>query len=350
MREDIDVAFERDPAARTRAEVLLTYPGVHALWLHRLAHWLWRHHRHLLARIVSHFNRALTGIEIHPGAKIGRRVFIDHGMGIVIGETAEVGDDVLMYQGVVLGGTSLVKTKRHPTVQDGVVLGAGAIVLGPITIGESARVGAGSVVIKDVPPEATVVGVPARLAGRRPTEIDALEHAQLPDPIVRALTRVSERESELEERIHRLEKHMAELHASVLAESTAGGEKGLEDALWDALGNVLDPEMGVSVVDLGLVRRVQAQNGDARIELIFTSPDCPFAGELIEQIRRTASNVEGIQHVSVHVLDEPWSWDYVRLNGRSPVPHEVIQRIWQKANGEGTTLAPPSPRRDATSS
>ncbi|MBA53579.1 MAG: serine O-acetyltransferase [Pseudomonadales bacterium] len=163
IREDIQSVFHRDPAARTSLEVLLNYPGLHAVLMHRLAHKLWGMNFKLLARCVSSFSRWFTGIEIHPGATIGRRFFIDHGMGVVIGETAEVGDDVTIYHGVTLGGTTWNKGKRHPTLQNGVVVGAGAKVLGPITINENARVGSNAVVTKDVPAEATVVGIPGRI-------------------------------------------------------------------------------------------------------------------------------------------------------------------------------------------
>ncbi len=207
IREDIQAALKNDPAARSAWEVFFCYPGIHALWIHRIAHFLWNRRLRFLARLVSHIGRALTGVEIHPGARIGRRVFIDHGMGVVIGETAEVGDDVIMYQGVVLGGTSRQRTKRHPTVGNGVVIGAGAILLGPITVGDCARIGAGSVVIRSVPPHATVVGVPARIArlgnGARPET--ALEHDRLSDPVVGALEDLARRYGELEERVARLE-------------------------------------------------------------------------------------------------------------------------------------------------
>mgnify|MGYP001765875461 FL=1 len=163
FREDIACVFERDPAARTTWEVLTCYPGFHALTLHRFSHWLWGHRLRWLARLSSHLGRWLTGIEIHPGATIGRRVFIDHGMGVVIGETAEISDDCTLYHGVTLGGTSWNKGKRHPTLRPGVVIGAGAKVLGPITIGESAKVGSNAVVVRDVPPGATAVGIPARI-------------------------------------------------------------------------------------------------------------------------------------------------------------------------------------------
>jgi len=163
LREDIACVFDRDPAARTTWEVLTCYPGFHALTLHRFAHWLWGHRLRWLARVTSHFGRWITGIEIHPGATIGRRVFIDHGMGVVIGETAEISDDCTLYHGVTLGGTSWNKGKRHPTLLPGVVIGAGAKVLGPITVGAGAKVGSNAVVVRDVPAGATAVGIPARI-------------------------------------------------------------------------------------------------------------------------------------------------------------------------------------------
>ncbi|MBI5784958.1 MAG: serine O-acetyltransferase [Rhodocyclales bacterium] len=163
FREDLACVFDRDPAARTTWEVLTCYPGFHALTLHRFSHWLWGHRLRWLARATSHFTRWITGIEIHPGATIGRRVFIDHGMGVVIGETAEISDDCTLYHGVTLGGTSWNKGKRHPTLMPGVVIGAGAKVLGPITIGAGAKVGSNAVVVRDVPEGATAVGIPARI-------------------------------------------------------------------------------------------------------------------------------------------------------------------------------------------
>jgi serine O-acetyltransferase len=173
--EDIRMIKERDPAAKNYIEILLCYPGLHASWFHRIAHFFYRRHWFTTARLISHFSRWLTGIEIHPGATIGRRVFIDHGMGVVIGETSEIGDDVLLYQGVVLGGTTHEKKKRHPTLGNGVVVGAGAILLGDIFIGDEARVGAGSVVVTSLEPRTTAVGVPARVVKKgRPEE--ALEH------------------------------------------------------------------------------------------------------------------------------------------------------------------------------
>src|SRR5881628_566371 len=190
IREDIACVFERDPAARSTWEVITCYPGFHALLIHRLAHWLWRIRMRWLARFVSHVSRFLTGIEIHPGAKIGRRLVIDHGMGVVIGETAEIGDDVLIYQGVTLGGTSLERKKRHPTIGNRVVLTAGSTVLGPIVVGADARVGAGAVVTRSVEPGSTVVGVPAHpIHLRRPAPVPMpnLEHADLPDPVAEAI-------------------------------------------------------------------------------------------------------------------------------------------------------------------
>ncbi|GAB3624385.1 hypothetical protein GCM10027418_24690 [Mariniluteicoccus endophyticus] len=166
--EDLENARTNDPAARSTAELLLAYPGLHAVWMHRVAHALWTDGAHLSARLLSHVNRALTGIEIHPGATIGRRFFIDHGMGVVIGETAVIGDDCMLYNGVNLGGVTLQKVKRHPTLEDGVKVGAGARILGPITVGQGARIGANAVVTKDVPAAATVVGVPGRVLERAP--------------------------------------------------------------------------------------------------------------------------------------------------------------------------------------
>ncbi|HSJ56215.1 MAG TPA: serine O-acetyltransferase [Anaerolineae bacterium] len=192
LREDVETIYRKDPAARTFTEVITCYPGLHAAWMHRVAHGLWKRNHHTVARFLSHVSRFLTGIEIHPGATIGRRFFIDHGSGVVIGETAEVGDDVLMYQGAVLGGTSSERVKRHPTVGNGVVIGAHAIILGNVRVGNSAKVGSGSVVIDSVPAGATVIGVPGRIVrinGRplpaRPRDI--LDHARLPDPVVETL-------------------------------------------------------------------------------------------------------------------------------------------------------------------
>ncbi|MCX7940833.1 MAG: serine O-acetyltransferase [Endomicrobia bacterium] len=206
LKEDIDTVIKKDPAAKSIFEVILCYPGLHALWLYRIAHWFYNRKLFLTARIISHIGRFLTGIEIHPGAKIGRRFFIDHGMGVVIGETAEIGDDVLIYQGVVLGGVSLTKGKRHPTVGNNVVIGAGAIVLGNIKIGDNARIGAGSVVLRDVPSGATVVGVPGRISlGFTAEQIEMLEHNKLPDPIAEGFEFLIKEINRLEDRLRKIE-------------------------------------------------------------------------------------------------------------------------------------------------
>jgi len=205
IKEDIKTIFDKDPAARSVQEVIFCYPGLHALWGHRVAHFLWQHRLHFCARLLSHINRLFTNIEIHPGAKIGRRFFIDHGAGVVIGETAEVGNDVLMYQGTSLAGTSLNKEKRHPTIGNNVVIGTGAAVLGAITIGDGAKIGAGSVVIKPVPPGATVVGIPGRIVEDRHEEISDLEHGKLPDPVAEAIRLVLKEQDKLEERLGKLE-------------------------------------------------------------------------------------------------------------------------------------------------
>ncbi len=206
MAEDVQVVFKRDPAAKGLLEVLFCYPGLKAIWMHRIAHFLWRHKIRLFARILSQLGRFLTNIEIHPGARIGRRFFIDHGAGVVIGETAEINDDVTLYQGVVLGGVSSEKKKRHPTIGCEVVIGSGAIILGPITVGDCAKVGANSVVLRDVKPFTTVVGTPAREAGKHIVidhRVD-LNHAKIIDPIKKVL-------DDLRKRIHHLEKELAEL-------------------------------------------------------------------------------------------------------------------------------------------
>ena len=211
LREDIQTVYDKDPAARSLFEVLTCYPGLHANWLHRLAHGIWRRNRFLLARLVSHINRFFTGVEIHPGAQIGRRFFIDHGSGVVIGETAEIGDDVLMYQGAVLGGTSSEHRKRHPTIGNGVVIGANAVLLGDIVIGEGAKVGSGSVVVEPVPAGATVIGVPGRITrinGRRlggqPRGV--LDHGRLPDPVLETLKCLVDRVELLEAQVRDLTK------------------------------------------------------------------------------------------------------------------------------------------------
>ena len=207
LRRDVRAVLERDPAARSVFEVVFCYPGLHAAWFHRLAHWLWTHRLKFFGRLLSHVSRFLTGIEIHPGARIGPGFFIDHGMGVVIGETAEIGADVTIYQGVTLGGTSLEKVKRHPTIGDRVVIGSGAKVLGPFTVGAGSRIGSGSVVVKEVPPNSVVVGVPGRVThrdGRRVSGGIDLDMTDLPDPVAKALQCIVERLQALEEELARL--------------------------------------------------------------------------------------------------------------------------------------------------
>ena len=204
IREQLDTVFRRDPAARSSLEIWLCYPGFHALLLHRVAHRLYTGGWFTTARVISQFSRALTGIEIHPGARFGRRCFIDHGMGVVIGETSEIGDDVLMYQGVTLGGTGKDTGKRHPTIGNGVVIGTGAKILGNIRIGDFVKVGAGSVVVHPVPDHSTVVGVPGRVVGEGDSELDPLQHGNLPDPEGQLIDDLSRRVAELESVIHSL--------------------------------------------------------------------------------------------------------------------------------------------------
>jgi serine O-acetyltransferase len=208
IREDIKAVFERDPAARSILEVICCYPGLHAVWLQKISHWFWIHRLYFIGRFISHIARFLTGIEIHPGAVIGRRVFIDHGMGVVIGETAEIKDDVTLYHGVTLGGVSLEKVKRHPTVEENVVIGSGAKVLGPFTVGKGSKIGSNSVVVKEVPPNATVVGVPGRMVmtGDKPVEKADLEHGKMPDPEAKAIACMFDQIRELERKYAELAK------------------------------------------------------------------------------------------------------------------------------------------------
>lgn len=220
IRDDIRSIFDRDPAARSVLEVLFVYPGLHAVWMHRITHGLWRWRLKLVARMLSQLTRWLTGIEIHPGARIGERFFIDHGMGVVIGETAEIGHDCTLYHGVTLGGTTWKKGKRHPTLGRNVVVGAGAKILGPITIGDNARIGSNSVVVKDVPAGATVVGIPGRVVATQDDEksqqrramaakigFDAYgqHHGQLPDPVSQALDRILDHLHHVDDRLDSLD-------------------------------------------------------------------------------------------------------------------------------------------------
>ncbi len=217
LRQDIQAVFERDPAARSTLEIILAYPGLHAMWGHRLAHWFWTNDLKLPGRWLSHLVRLLTGIEIHPGASIGPGFFIDHGMGVVIGETAEIGADVTLYHGVTLGGTSLEKGKRHPTLGDRVVVGAGAKILGAIVIGADSRIGANAVVVKSVPANSVVVGVPGQVIARskphRASDAPDLNHTAMPDPFGVSLTELLQRVEYLEERLDGHETFPAHIHA-----------------------------------------------------------------------------------------------------------------------------------------
>ncbi len=209
LREDIEVVFKNDPAARSVLEVIFTYSGLHAIWAHRISHWLWKKKLYFLARLTSQISRFLTGIEIHPGAKIGRRLFIDHGMGIVIGETCEIGDDVVMFQGVTLGGTGKEKGKRHPTVEDNVFISAGVKVLGAVTLGKNSKIGAGSVVLKDVPPNSTVVGIPGRVVVQDGKRVNA-----------------SDKQKELEHKVKALEEQIRLLEAKLNQLEQRSGDSG----------------------------------------------------------------------------------------------------------------------------
>ena len=213
LREQIDTIFREDPAARSVLEVLLCYPGLHAILLHRLAHWLHGNGLKLVARVISTFARGITGIEIHPGAQIGRRFFIDHGMGVVIGETTVIGDDVLLYQGVTLGGTGKERGKRHPTLGNRVVVGTGAKVLGNITIGNNVKIGAQSVVVYPVPDNSTVVGIPGKVVRTKNAAADDLQHGALPDP-------QGQQVESLETRLRQLEKQLEEVTKALIVEKS----------------------------------------------------------------------------------------------------------------------------------
>lgn len=205
IREDVAAVLERDPAAKSRLEVFLCYSGLHALWFYRINHWLWNRGFFLLSRWLSQCARFLTGVEVHPGARIGRRLFIDHGMGVVIGETTIIGDDVTMYQGVTLGGTGKEHGKRHPTIGDNVVIGGGAKILGNVTVGKNCRIGAGSVVLRNVPDNSTVVGVPGHIVFRNGKRVVITDPKQINDPLSEALAAVATEVNKLRERVHKLD-------------------------------------------------------------------------------------------------------------------------------------------------
>jgi len=229
LREDVQTALDCDPAARSALEVVLAYPGLHAIWIYRVAHWMWTHRLKLLARLLSELGRWLTGVEIHPGATIGRRLFIDHGMGVVVGETCEIGEDVLIYQGVTLGGTSLKKEKRHPTIEDHVMISTGAAVIGPVTIGQGSRIGAGAVVVSSAPPYSTIVGIPGKVVERdRARDVMDLDHARLPDPVARAITGLTEQLNRMSVRINEMEERQDCLEDKITEEPANNAGSALQ--------------------------------------------------------------------------------------------------------------------------
>ncbi|MCQ6563625.1 serine O-acetyltransferase [Paenibacillus mendelii] len=204
MKSDIETVFDNDPAARSKFEVVFTYSGLHAIWAHRVAHWFYRHRWFTIARVISQISRFFTGIEIHPGATIGQRLFIDHGMGVVIGETCEIGNNVVIYQGVTLGGTGKEKGKRHPTIGDNVVIGSGSKVLGSFTVGDNVNIGSNAVVLREVPSNSTVVGNPGRVVKRNGERVnDRLDHTQLPDPVIDLLREMQQQLDDLKKELRR---------------------------------------------------------------------------------------------------------------------------------------------------
>lgn len=232
IRDDINSVFNRDPAARSALEIIFCYPGLHAVWFYRIAHWFWIHNCYFLGRFISHLGRFFTGVEIHPGARIGNKFFIDHGMGVVIGETAEIGDNVTLYHGVTLGGVTWDKVKRHPTLDDNVVIGSGAKILGPFTVGKGAKVGSNSVVVKEVPPNATVVGIPGRVVMEEKKDDTArpdLEHGKLPDPEAKAIACLFDQIRALEKKVQELTTRLEENDRSV-AEQTDKSSQGRKRA------------------------------------------------------------------------------------------------------------------------
>jgi len=224
IREDIYSVFDRDPAARSVLEIIFCYPGLHAVWFYRVAHWLWTHELYFLGRFTSHIGRFLTGIEIHPGAQIGEKFFIDHGMGVVIGETTEIGDNVTLYHGVTLGGVTWDKVKRHPTVDDNVVIGSGAKVLGPFTVGKGSKIGSNSVVVKEVPQNSSVVGIPGRVVMQQEPKVEELrpdlEHGKMPDPEAKAISCLFDQIRALEKKVEGLTDRLEKAEAKPAAKSS----------------------------------------------------------------------------------------------------------------------------------
>jgi len=225
IREDIYSVFDRDPAARSVLEILFCYPGLHAVWFYRIAHWFWTRELYFLGRFISHLGRFFTGIEIHPGAQIGKKFFIDHGMGVVIGETAEIGNNVTLYHGVTLGGVTWDKVKRHPTIEDNVVIGSGAKVLGPFTVGKGAKIGSNSVVVKEVPQNSSVVGIPGRVVMQQEPKVEEqridLEHGKMPDPEAKAISCLFDQIRALEKKVEELTDRLEKTDVAPAAKSTA---------------------------------------------------------------------------------------------------------------------------------
>jgi serine O-acetyltransferase len=232
LKEDLKVVFERDPAVRSVFEIIFCYPGFHAMLFYRFSHGLWNNGMKFLARFVSHVGRFMTGIEIHPGATIGRGFFIDHGMGVVIGETAEIGDNCTLYHGVTLGGTSWAKEKRHPTLGHNVIIGSGAKILGPFTVGDDSKIGSNSVVVKEVPPMATVVGIPGRvvMSAEKRQGVD-LQHDKLPDPVAKAVSCIFDQMHRLEDRVEELQKEQQNLQERLAQYETHDGEPLKKEAV-----------------------------------------------------------------------------------------------------------------------
>lgn len=249
VREDIQAIYTRDPAARSTWEILLSYPGLHAVWSHRFSHWLWRHNLKTFARWTAHLTRFLTGIEIHPAARIGSGFFIDHGMGVVIGETAEIGHNVTLYHGVTLGGVSLEKGKRHPTLEDNVVVGAGAKVLGAITIGKGSRIGANAVVVRDVPPDSVVVGVPGQIVKRSISHKESpdLEHGRLPDTIGETVAQLMRRIESVEKtlNVHMVDHPILALDDFVTEVEGVHNDIPIRQKISGSIHNVHAPDKGI---------------------------------------------------------------------------------------------------------
>lgn len=261
----------------------------------------------IVNRVQKPLYARMQKCRIHPGASIGERVVIDHGMGVVIGETAEVGDDVLIYMGVVLGGTSLNGGKRHPTIGNRVVIGSGASVLGPITIGDEAKIGAGSVVVRDVPHGATVVGVPGRIAGlERGQKPDQIKDSAMPDPTLRVISRLLERQVQLEERIKTLERvglnHLVHPVPDTISEQ--------ETEIWAALREVIDPEIGHNIVDVGLIRRVKTDGNKVEVEMALNTEACPLVDFLVAQVENRMKAIRWVEQVDVIVTHDPWDFHY----------------------------------------